>query len=341
MDTLPSTPRQVGNTALRLPRLGLGTAHLGGMWGRVPAAVAQGTLEAAWEVGFRYFDTAPGYGRGLSEHRLGSFLIDQPRDSFIVTTKVGRVLHRPADLAAFDISPWTGGLRFEIEFTYTYDGVMRAYDQSLQRLGLDTIDALLIHDPDEVLHGDQFETRMLELERGGIKALEALKAQGQIKAIGMGLNTTEALGTAGTRVPLDFAIVAMPYTLLDQSSLAEMDAFGKRGTSIIIGAPYASGILVTGPIAGARYRYNPANPEIMAKAAAIKAVCDRHHVPLASAALHFALAHPAVVSAIPGAATAQEARAIVTAHAVTPPSDLWAELLHQRLIDPQSPIPSA
>ena len=339
--TLPFiASRQIGATSLHLPALGLGVAHLGGAWGRVPADVAQATLQAAWDGGLRYFDTAPWYGLGLSEHRLGSFLIDQPRDSFAVTTKVGRVLHRPADPKTFENSSWPGGLPFEFEFTYSYDGVMRAYEQSLQRLGLNTIDALLIHDPDEVLHGDQYEVRMKELENGGIKALEALKAQGQIKAIGMGLTTTEALSTAGTRVPLDFAIVAMPYTLLDQSALPALAEFARRGTSIIIGAPFASGILVTGPIAGARYRYTPASAEIMARVAAIKAICDRYQVPLASAALHFVLAHPAVVAAIPGAATAAEATAITTAFAVTPATALWAELLDQGLIDPLSPLPS-
>ena len=340
--TMPFTAtRQVGSTGLHLPRLGLGLAHLGGMWGRVPAAVAEETLTAAWDAGFRFFDTAPWYGRGLSEHRLGSFLIDRPRDAFVLTTKVGRVLHRPDDLAGFDIAPWTGGLRFTVEFTYTYDGVMRAYEQSLMRLGLDTIDALLIHDPDEVLHGDQFEARMQELENGGYKALEALKAQGQIKAIGMGMNTTQALATAGARVPLDFAIVAMPYTLLDQSALPALAAFASRGTAIIIGAPYASGILVTGPVPGARYRYAPASAEIVGKAAAIQTICARYHVPLAAAALHFVLAHPAVVSAIPGAATAAEARAIADAFAVVPPTAMWAALRDQGLIDPSAPLPQA
>ncbi len=331
--------RQVGSTTLHLPPLGLGMAHLGGMWGRVPAATAQDTIQAAWDSGIRYFDTAPWYGRGLSEHRLGNFLIDQPRDSFIITTKVGRVLHRPADLGTFDITPWSGGLRFDVEFTYTYDGVMRAYEQSLLRLGLDTIDALLIHDPDAVMEGEIFDQRMRDLETGGIRALQELKAQGQIKAIGMGLNTTISLTTIVPRVPLDFVIVAMPYTLLDQSALPAMAAIHKRGTSIIIGAPYASGILVTGPVPGARYRYDSAAPDILAKTAAIKAVCDAHGTALPSAALHFPLAHPAVVSVIPGAASADEARSILSAFQAAPPAGLWSDLKAAGLIDAASPVP--
>ena len=331
--------RQVGSTTLHLPPLGLGVAHVGGMWGRVPAATAQATLQAAWDGGIRYFDTAPWYGRGLSEHRLGSFLIDQPRDSFTITTKVGRVLHRPADLATFDIAPWPGGLRLEVEFTYSYDGILRAYEQSLMRLGLDTIDALLIHDPDQIMEGEIFDHRMRDLEGGGIRALQELKAQGQIKAIGMGLNTTLSLTTIVPRVPLDFVIVAMPYTLLDQSALAAMAAIHDRGTAIIIGAPYASGILVTGPVPGARYRYEAAPPDILAKAAAIKAVCDAHGTALASAALHFLLAHPAVVSVIPGAASADEARSILAAFDAVPPAGLWADLKAEGLIEAASPVP--
>lgn len=331
--------RQVGSTKLHLPPLGLGVAHVGGMWGRVPAATAQATLQAAWDGGIRYFDTAPWYGRGLSEHRLGSFLIDQPRDSFTITTKVGRVLHRPADLATFDIAPWPGGLRLDVEFTYSYDGILRAYEQSLMRLGLDTIDALLIHDPDQIMEGEIFDQRMRDLEGGGIRALQELKAQGQIKAIGMGLNTTLSLTTIVPRVPLDFVIVAMPYTLLDQSALAAMAAIHDRGTSIIIGAPYASGILVTGPVPGARYRYEAAPPDILAKTAAIKAVCDAHGTALASAALHFLLAHPAVVSVIPGAASADEARSILAAFDAVPPAGLWADLKAEGLIEAASPVP--
>lgn len=331
--------RQVGSTKLHLPPLGLGVAHVGGMWGRVPAATAQATLQAAWDGGIRYFDTAPWYGRGLSEHRLGSFLIDQPRDSFIITTKVGRVLHRPADLATFDIAPWPGGLRLDVEFTYSYDGIMRAYEQSLMRLGLDTIDALLIHDPDQIMEGEIFDQRMRDLEGGGIRALQELKAQGQIKAIGMGLNTTISLTTIVPRVPLDFVIVAMPYTLLDQSALPAMAAIHDRGTAIIIGAPYASGILVTGPVPGARYRYEAAPPDILAKTAAIKAVCDAHGTALPSAALHFLLAHPAVVSVIPGAASADEAQSILAAFDAVPPAGLWADLKAEGLIEALSPVP--
>jgi len=223
-DAKPFSRHQVGATDLRLPQLGFGAAHLGGMWGRVPGDRARATLKAAWDGGIRFYDTAPWYGRGLSEHRLGDFLIDRPRADFVLTTKVGRTLHRPDDPAAFDMTPWPGGLRFDIRFSYSYDAVMRSYEQSLQRLGIENVDALLIHDPDPRAHGEDFPTRMRELETGGIRALEELKAAGQIKAVGMGINTEAALTEVVPRVPLDLLIVAMPYTLLDQSALPAMES---------------------------------------------------------------------------------------------------------------------
>ena len=334
----PATWTRVGSTGLRLPRIGLGTAHFGGMHGRVPAAQARETLEVAWDGGIRYFDVAPYYGLGLSEHRLGGFLIDKPRAEFVVTTKVGRVLHRPRDLATFDRTPWGGGLNFEIEWNYGYDGVMRAYEQSLLRLGLDTIDALLIHDPDRFGHGEMFEPRMKDIETGGIKALEELKRNGDVKAIGMGLNRTESIEEIGFRVPLDFMIVAMPYTLLDQSALhAGLDRCAEEGISVVIGTPFASGILVTGPGPRARYRYEPASDDIQEKARRIRDVCAAHGVSLATAALSFPLIHPAVVAAIPGAAHPDEARQLLGFCREDVPAALWPALKSRGLIEPDAP----
>lgn len=330
---------QVGKTDLHLPKLGMGVAHLGGMWGRIPGAQARDTLNAAWDGGIRFFDTAPWYGRGLSEHRLGNFLNDKPREDFIVTTKVGRTLHRPADPASFDMTPWPGGLCFDIRFSYSYDAVMQSYEQSMQRLGLHTIDALLIHDPDPSVHGEDFLTRMRELESGGIRALEDLKKSGQIKAIGMGINTTEALTEVVPRVPLDLLIVAMPYTLLDQSALPTMEWLQGQGTSVIIGAPYASGILVTGPVPGARYRYSEATPEVMEKTRRIKTVCEAHNVSLPAAALQFCLAHPVVVSTIPGSARPLEVTATIAAFEADIPTAFWQDLRDENLIAPDAPTP--
>lgn len=188
----------------------------------------------------------------------------------------------------------------EIVWDYSYDGVMRAYEQSLLRLGLDTVDALLIHDPEASLHTDVHPQRMREMSQSGIKALEELKLSGQIKAIGMGLNAADLLDTIAPLVPLDFCIVAMPYTLLDQAALKTgLKRCADNNISVIIGAPYASGILATGPGPNARYRYGIAEPDIQDKTRKIQAVCVRHGVSLQAAALQFPLAHPAVVSVIP------------------------------------------
>ena len=335
--------RRVGATALDLPVFGFGTAHLGELYALVPEEDSRRTLQAAWDAGVRYFDTAPWYGRGLAEHRLGGFLRTLPRGDFQITTKVGRTLHRPQDPKTFSRAPWVGGLNFEVRFDYSRDGVMRSYEQALQRLALDRVDALVIHDLDVLIHGDPALVASHErqlIDNGGLAALQELKRAGDIQAFGMGLNTAEALMTTAQKVDLDFALVAMPYTLLDQSTLhSGMADFVRRGVSVIIGAPFASGILVTGSQAGAKYAYGAASPEMQARVRGIEAVCAAHSVALPAAALQFVLAHPAVVSVIPGAARASEiAQNVAHLDRIIPPG-FWADLVSQRLIDPASPVP--
>lgn len=329
---------QVGKTSLSIPSFGLGTAHFGGMYHRVSGETAHETMQAAWDAGVRLYDSAPWYGRGLSELRTGGFLIDKPRDEFILTTKIGRYFKRPADPASFDRAPWGGGLNFEVVWDYSYDGVMRAYEQSLLRLGLDRIDALLIHDPEASTepNGPKIE----DLPKSGIRALEELKSSGQIKAIGMGLNAASSLDTYATVVPLDFCIVAMPYTLLDQSALQHgMKRCEDENISVIIGAPYASGILATGPIDGARYRYGFADEAILDKTRKILAVCKAHGVSLQAAALQFPLGHPAVVAVIPGGVNPGEVRANVEYFEQDIPAAFWADLHDKGLIDETAPLP--
>lgn len=334
-----SDRRQIGATSLTVPPLGYGAAHLGGMYHRVSGETAHATLKAAWDNGVRFFDTAPWYGRGLSEHRVGDFLMDQPREEFILTTKVGRSLRRPADPRNFDRTPWDGGLNLEVVWDYSYDGVMRAYEQSIQRLGLDTIDALLIHDPEASLSPDGIGPRMRDMVETGIKALEELKRGGQIKAIGMGINASDSLTSFVPQVPLDFCIVAMPYTLLDQSALhTGLKRCVDENVSVIIGAPYASGILATGPGPTARYRYGIADEAIQDKVRRIQAVADEHGVSLPAAALQFPLAHPAVVSVIPGGVNPAEVASNV-GHLEEPmPPAFWQALKAAGLIDADAPI---
>lgn len=337
-----STRRRVGRTALELPVFGFGSAHLGELYAKVDEADSQATLNAAWDAGIRFYDTAPWYGRGLSEHRLGGFLRTKPRDQFQITTKVGRTLFRPRDPAHFDRAPWAGGLNFEVKFDYSYDGIMRSYEQALQRLALDTIDALVIHDLDAGFHGDQLAPHEKALRETGIKALKELKAAGDIQAYGMGINTGEALERTATQVELDFCLVAMPYTLIDQASLhTGMATCVKRGVGVIIGAPFASGILVTGSGAGAKYAYGAAPPEVQAKVRGIEAVCEAHGVSLPAAALQFPLAHPAVVSIIPGAARPTELTQNIASLQASIPAAFWSDLKAQGLIDKDAPTPGS
>lgn len=341
MSIKASDRRKVGTTTLALPVFGYGSAHLGELYGLVAEGDSRATLEAAWDAGVRYFDTAPWYGRGLSEHRLGGFLRTRPRAEFQITTKVGRTLHRPKDFASFSRAPWTGGLNFEVHFDYSYDGVMRSYEQALQRLALDTVDALVIHDLDAQFHGDKLAGYEKQLYDSGMKALQELKSAGDIKAFGMGINTGESLATTATRVDLDFALVAMPYTLLEQSSLhTGMAVCVKRGVSVVIGAPFASGILVTGSHSKATYGYAAAPADIQAKVRGIEALCEIHGVALPAAALQFVLAHPAVISTIPGATRAVEVTQNLASLASSIPVSFWADLKTANLIDRDAPVPA-
>ena len=336
-----STRRRVGRTTLELPVFGFGSAHLGELYGKVEEADSQATLNAAWNAGVRFYDTAPWYGRGLSEHRVGGFLRTKPRGEFQITTKVGRTLHRPKDPKTFDRTPWAGGLNFEVNFDYTYDGIMRSYEQALQRLALDTVDALVIHDLDAGFHGDKQAGYETQLKDSGMRALAELKGAGDIRAFGMGINNNEALETIATEVDLDFCLVAMPYTLLDQASLDKgMKRCLDRGISVIIGAPFASGILVTGSGAGAMYAYGKAPPEVQARVRGIEDVCKAHGVKMPVAALQFVLAHPAVVSVIPGAARPSEVEANVAALRVEIAPAFWADLKSKGLLHPDAPAPA-
>jgi D-threo-aldose 1-dehydrogenase len=339
--TISTPARRLGSSSLSLPPFGFGTAHLGALYERVPGDVAQLTLDAAWNGGVRFFDTAPWYGRGLAEHRLGSLLIDKPRGEYVLTTKIGRYFRRPGDPRSFDRAPWGGGLNMEVVWDYSYDGVMRSYEQSLLRLGLDTIDGLLIHDPEPEMHGEHHAARMRDMAGSGIRALEELKRGGQIKAIGMGLNATASLDTIAPLVKLDFIICAMPYTLLDQSALAHgLQRCVESGISIVIGAPYASGILATGPGPNAHYNYGIAPEDIQNKVRRIQEVCTAYDTNLKAAALQFPLAHPAVVSVIPGGARPAEVTQNIAMMSAPIPAGFWAALKSEGLLDPEAPVPA-
>lgn len=342
MPSLFGSRRKISDTSLQLPVFGMGTAHMGELYSAVEESVAKATFEAAWQSGVRYFDTAPWYGRGLAEHRTGAYLRTRERSEFSITTKVGRTLHRPANPATFDHGPWLGGLNFEVKFDYSYDGIMRSYEQALQRLALDTVDALVIHDLDSKFHDEKtIAAHSKALSETGMKALDALKSSGDIKAIGMGINMKEQLADLAQQVDLDFVLVAMPYTLIDQESLhTGMKACLERNVSVIVGAPFASGILATGTAGVAHYDYGAASEKIIEKVRRIEAVCDAHWITLQAAALQFPLAHPAAASIIPGASNAQEIMANVASLDAPIPAQFWSDLKTEQLLDADAPVPA-
>ena len=336
--------RELGRTGVRLVPAGMGTAPLGDLWERISEGRAEATLAAAWAGGVRYFDTAPWYGNTLAEHRLGHFLRQQAHGSFAVSTKVGRVYRRSRGPDDPPFGPWAGSLPFVRRFDYSYDGVMRCYEDSLQRLGLAQVDLLVIHDVDFGYHGDHagIERCFRELEDGGgLRALAELKAAREIKGYGAGINEAPMIARFLDRFDLDFFLVAMPYTLLDQTPLD--DTFPRcveRGIGIVIGSPYASGILATGPVDGAKYNYAPASSEILEKARRIETVCHRHDVPLPAAALQFPLGHPAVAAIIPGAVRPGEVERNLAYLRADIATDLWAELKAEGLLHAEAPVPS-
>ena len=339
---MSSIPKRSLRTGVELSTLGFGGAPLGELFAPVSETEAQETLQAAWDAGIRYYDTAPFYGYGKSEHRLGHFLRQQKRKDFILSSKVGRVLTATRDLDSFDKGGWIGGLPFDYRFDYSYDGIMRSWEDSLQRLGLSSIDVLLIHDLDSFFHDSEqrFSAHVNQLITSGWRALDELRSQGLIKAGGTGLNRMGALPRLIDAVDLDLSIVAMPYTLLDQEVLEEeFPLCEEHGVRIVIGAVFASGILVSGPTEGARYAYDTASPEILDKTRRIQEVCQRHDVPLPAAAMQFPLGHPLVSAIIPGAMEPSHIQTNAKWFQHEIPADIWAELKTEGLLREDAPTP--
>lgn len=338
----PTRTRRVGRTNIEVTELGFGGASIGELFVRVTEGAAQQTLAAAWDAGVRYFDTAPWYGRGLSELRTGAALRDHPRAEFALSTKVGRWL-RPSSSEVFDGAPWVGGAPNEVVFDYSYDGIMRSIEQSRLRLGITRFDIAFIHDLDRLYFDEPaWEAHVRTLASSGWKALEELRASGQIGAIGAGINDLGLMPRFLELGDIDAFLVAMPYTLLDQDVLDdEFPRCVERGVGFVIGAVFASGILAKGPVPGARYAYADASPEVREKTRRIQAVCDRHGVPLAAAALQFPLGHPAVASVIPGASSPAQQLRNVELFARPIPADLWSELKDEGLLRADAPVPGA
>ena len=335
----PLEKRPLGKSGLDVTQLGFGGAPLGDFYARLPESQAIATVDAAYAAGLRLFDTSPLYGHGLSEHRFGHVLRQNPRD-FVLSTKVGRWL-KPRPEAEIDRGWFKGGLNFEAVVDYSYDGTMRSIEGSLQRLGLNAVDVLLIHDVDVWTHGAEgYERHFRTAMAGAYKALDALRAAGTIRAVGIGVNEIEPSLRFAREGDFDCFLLAGRYTLLEHAALDELlPICARQGIGIMLGGPYNSGILATGAIPDAKYNYFPAPPEIMARVARIEAVCRRHGVPIAAAALQFPLGHPSVSSMIPGAVRPEEIARNITLMGTQIPTDLWAELKYEGLMPVHAPVP--
>ena len=331
---------RLGKGAVTFTELGFGTAPVGGLYRPVSADEAHATMTRAWDMGVRYYDTAPLYGLGQSETRLNRALAG--RHGFVVSSKVGRLLRPTRKGEVRDgIGKWFDVPNRKEIFDYSYDGVMRSVEFSLERTGLDRIDLLYAHDLDIFTHGsaEAMQVRLEEFMAGGYHALLALRDQGVIRGFGAGINEWQPAQWLVERGDFDIFLLAGRYTLLEQAAL---DSFLPlcltRGVGVVIGGPYNSGVLAKGARPGAFYNYNPAPDWVLAKVTKLEAVCAAHGVRLVDAAFQFPLRHPAVVSIIPGGQGVAEMDSNAAAERAQIPPELWADLKAQGLLHPDAPI---
>ncbi len=336
--------RKVGKTKLEVTELGLGGAPMGGFRANISDAEAVTLTDAGYDAGVRYFDTSPFYGYGRSELRMGAALREKPRDSYVLSTKIGRIMHamKPGEKPPADFRE-NGLPGFAPQFDYTYDGVMRSLEHSHFRLGISRIDIVLVHDVDFWTIKDRaiLDQRFKTVMDGGFKALDELRKAGVIGAIGVGINESDTSLRFIQAGDFDCMLLAGRYTLLEQGAL---DAFlpecVKRNVSVILGGPYNSGILTGGVKQGATHDYVAAPAPLVEKAQKIEAVCKRHGVELGAAAMQFPLFHPALCAVIPGALSIAEVKQNVGRMSAKIPADLWSELKREKLLDPAAPTPN-
>ncbi len=333
---------RVGRTSLEVTRLGFGAASIGGLFQLISDDAAAATIDHAWSIGIRSFDVAPLYGYGTSECRLGAALAARPRGEFVLSTKVGRLVKRVEDvspdddvdrqaLGDRDDAYYEGTTDRRLVYDYSFDGVLRSVEASLERLGLSRIDILYIHDP------DRHWRAVLD---GAYPALERLRADGVVGAIGAGMNQSAMLLRFAQETDMDVFLLAGRYTLLDQEALSELlPACLERDIAIMIGGVMNSGVLVD-PRPGSRFDYGPASDDIVARARQIAAVCERHDVPIRAAAIQFPLAHPAVTALIAGVRTVEHLDSYPAFMRLPIPTELWDDLRAEGLIPAEAPTPA-
>ncbi len=294
--------RALGTTGLQLGELGFGAAGIGGLYRAIGYEAATVAMQAAWDEGMRYFDTAPYYGHGLSERRLGDFLRD--KSGYVLSTKVGKLL-RAVPKDQVPDRGFVDPLSFTVDFDYSYDAIMRSYEFSLARLGLNKIDILYVHDLERQGLGAQYDAHFAAFMDSGLKALDQLKSQGAIAAYGLGVNEVAAVLNVIDRARIDCLLLAGRYTLLDRTGAADvMPKCLAAGIGVVIGGVFNSGILATGAVPGAHHDYGPASADVIARVNAMAAEATRQGTTLPAAAMRFVLGHPAVASVLIGSAKA-------------------------------------
>lgn len=335
----------LGRTGIEVSSVGFGTAPLGDFFERLDEATAIETVASAVTSGINLIDTSPHYGNGLAEHRVGTALRSLAREDVILSTKIGRVMS-PASRHGEPPPPpprgFFGGLPHRPAFDYSYDGVMRSFEQSLLRLGTDRIDILLVHDVDPWSQGeDMVEIRYRQVMDSGFRALDTLRSQGLVRAIGLGLDDHEWCERFIREGDFDVFLLAGRYSLLEQPALSSLLPLAlEKNIGVMLGGVFNSGILATGAVEGARYNYEAAPPDILARVASIERVCSAHGVKLAHAAVQFALAHPAVATIVLGAVHPDEIARNLSAVAAPVPPALWSDLKSEGLLDMAAPTPS-
>lgn len=322
---------------------GFGGAPLGNLYRALDDAEAVALVRHAHDAGIRYFDTAPHYGQGLSEQRMGRALRDFPRDTYLLSTKVGRLL-TPSNAAPRVQNGYVDALSFVPHYDYTWDGVLRSLDDSLRRLGLARIDFIFVHDIDAATHGEAYAQRFRDMLDGALPALRELKDAGTIRGFGLGVNDVAICLTTLRHADLDVILLAGRYTLADQSALdVLLPECVRRGVTVVLGGPYNSGILASGsrPRDGSLpyFNYAPASGDVIARVAAIERACAEFAVPLKAAALQFPLGHPAVARVLPGARSRAEFDDNLAMARFPIPPAFWSALRDSSLIDPAAPLP--
>lgn len=336
--------KQIGQTGLEVTTLGFGAASMGNLYKAVSDDEAKLTLNAAIESGINLYDTAPRYGLGLSERRVGDALRNLNRKDFVLSTKVGRVLtpDRTADTSKLRYG-FDTPMPFDARYDYTYDGIMRSFEDSIQRLGLAEIDILLVHDIGVDTHGEQDAYYYDQLATSGYKALDELRSNKLIKAVGLGVNETEICERVMNLGQFDCFLLAGRYSLLEQEALNTfLPKCQQHGASIILGGPYNSGILATGVKNSAEptYNYEPAPQDIIEKVRAIEDTCEEFGVTLAAAALQFPLAHESVATVIPGLGSERRVHKTMELFTQDIPAEFWQALKRKGLVKESAPVPS-